>query len=128
VIALATPRVDDGDMDTFDGGPMDEPLLLKNVRQLPKPLERWLAANEPHYRRHFSKKAGIEYFANLCPKCGANFGDHFLHEVGGAFFPQVPEEAERMALVELPLEGEFEVQADWVMGAGELLLEFAIRR
>jgi hypothetical protein len=39
-----------------------------------------------------------------------------------------PEEAELMSLVELPLEGEFGIEADWVMGAGELLLEFAQRR
>lgn len=128
VIALATARVDDDDMNTMDGGPENESLLFKNVESLDPVLELWLATHEPHYRRHFSKNAGMEYFANLCPGCGANCGDHFLHEAGGAFFPMGPEEAALMSLVELPLEGEFEMEADWVMGAGNLLLEYAQRR
>jgi hypothetical protein len=128
VIALATACLDDGeDMDTFDS-PMDEPLLLTNVSSLAAPLEQWLAQNEPGFRCHFSKTAGREYFANHCQSCGANFGDHYLREVGGAFFPMNQEDAERMSLVELPFEGEFEIEADWVMGAGDLLLEFAQRR
>jgi hypothetical protein len=129
VIALAAARLDDGeDMDTFDGGPMEEPFLFKNVQRLAAPLEQWLAKNAPLFRRHFSKKAGLEYFANHCQNCGANFGDHFLHESGGAFFPINPHDAEHISLVELPFDGEFEIEADWVMGAGDLLLEFAQRR
>lgn len=33
-----------------------------------------------------------------------------------------------MSLIELPLEGDFKIEADWVMGAGDLLMEFAQRR
>ena len=128
VIALATSRMDDDDLDTMNAGPSAEPFLFKNVTSLDPVLERWFAAHEPHYRRHFSKRAGMEYFANLCPGCGANFGDHFMHEAGGAFFPMNPKEAALMSLIQLPLQGEFEIEADWIIGATSLLMEFAKRR
>lgn len=115
-------------MDTLDAGEEDEPILFKNVQHLDPLLESWFSSNEPNYRHHFSRKTGFKYLANLCPSCGANFGDHFLHEMGGAFSPIEPQEAEMIGLVKLPFHGEFPIEAEWVMGVGKLLLEFAQRR
>lgn len=126
VIALASTRVSDGEgLDTMNHPEPGELILLKNVEKLDPVLERWVTTCHRHYQRRFSKQAGKQYFANLCADCGANFGDFFLHEVGGAFFPVEPSHAKLMTVIQLPLEGEFELKADWVMGAGDLLWKCA---
>lgn len=125
VIALASSRISDGDMDSMDEGFSNDPFLLRNIETLPVELVKWFATNELHFRPFFSKKANMKYFTNLCPQCGANFGDHFLHELGGAFSPQTPEEAARLSIRTLPVQGDFELRAGYVSGAGELILQFA---
>ena len=106
---------------------MDETLWLTNVRMLAAPLERWFSEHESRFRRHLPKTAGMECFANHCQSCGPNFGDHFLHD-GGGFLPDGFCRCRKMSLGELPFEGEFEIEADWVETAGALLLEFTQRR
>ena len=125
VVALASSRISDGDMDSMSGGFINDPFLLRNIETLPAELAGWFAANEPHFHPFFSKRANMKYFTNLCPQCGANFGDHFLHESGDAFSPQTPEEAARLSIRTLPVQGEFQVRAGYVSGAGALILQFA---
>ena len=59
---------------------------------------------------------------NICPKCDAHFGDHFLfREPEGAFCPETEEDAGRAIIRNLMLHGTFEFDGAWHMGAGDIL-------
>lgn len=134
VIKLATPRVDaredeeDEELNTMDAAPEDELILLSYLKELPVPLNKWFIDNEPNFRIHSSQSIGESYYANLCDQCGVNFGDFYLHEVDGPYFPMRPEDAVSMVLVKLPFEGIYEVDSEYSYGSGDLIAQYAKRK
>ena len=97
-----------------DGGPAFEgPYFLRNIEELPEPLERALPVGTESFAKIASHTAGFSYYANLC-KCGANFGDHYLFsEPGSAFFPLGPDDLAKIKLVPIEAFDSFEVAASY---------------
>ena len=85
------------------------PILLSNIKAMPKEIEVHLAAFHPPFQKRHSKTAESVYYANTCAECDANFGDFFLFsEPEGAFFPFDEEQAKAINIMELPFDGEFD--------------------
>ena len=96
-----------------DGPAFEGPYFLRNIEELPEPLERALPAGTGSFAKVGSSAAGFAYYANLC-KCGANFGDHYLFsEPGGAFFPLGPEHLAKIRLVPIDWSESFDIPASY---------------
>ncbi len=105
----------------------EEPFVLSDIRSMPDEFLLAITAAQPNYERRHSKMADTEYFMNTCP-CGAHFGDFYLYcEPGGAFFPTEEDEASRVEVIELPIEGEHSIDCSPGMGTGGLILEHGKR-
>jgi len=129
VIALASPTVEEGDVECIDSETTDAALslILCDITEMPSHLLKMINSFHPAYRKHASKTAGRTYYANFCA-CGANFGDHFLFmEPGGAFFPMGPEDASSMTVRELPIEHSVKLRGSFCQGAEDLIFENAKR-
>lgn len=101
------------------GPPVVSSLVIQPVSRQAA-LEAHLAAAYPQYRRHFSNMAELEYFANVC-ECGANFGDYFLVDADGPFFPSDEDAASQVAILRLSFDGKMDFQASFSQGAGDLI-------
>ncbi|MHC1763394.1 MAG: hypothetical protein AB9869_03665 [Verrucomicrobiia bacterium] len=125
MIALAVDRLDEDDgEEAFEEG---EPFILSNIEELPKKLLDEIRLRHLAFEKRASKMAGSSYFMNLC-RCGAHFGDFFLHsEPGGAFFPDSEVDTSRIVIEKLPLTGRFDVVSSWGMGTGGLIFEHGNR-
>lgn len=130
VIALATSWVDEEKGDEGLNTYIEDQscfVLLTYLQKIPEIWGAWLEKHEPDFQPHFSQSAGLTYYANIC-RCGANFGDHFLHGMDGPFSPMEKAQAKGITLVQTPFEGEFEVECLWAIGGGDLIFDFAPRR
>ena len=105
-------------------GGKDEPLILSDLKKVPDLLLGQLRVIQPHIEWRFSRTAGDSYWANICPHCGALFGDFYLHsEPGGAFFPEDNEAASQILIHELKLSGPIEIDASWSLGIGGFIFK-----
>jgi hypothetical protein len=85
------------------------PILLSNIKAMPKKIADHLAAFHPPFQKRHSKTTQSVYYANTCDKCDANFGDFFLFcEPEGAFWPIDEEQARAINIMGLPFAGEFD--------------------
>lgn len=128
VIALATYRyidLESGDVeDSTDEG---QPFVLTSIVKMPIAIFAHVKKFHPFYRRHFSRTAEQEYYANLC-SCGANFGDFYLHsEPEGAFCPIDETQAKQMTITKLPFEGVYKFKCGWSLGAWDLIAAHAAK-
>lgn len=99
-----------------------QPFVLSDIRDMPEEFLLAITAVQPYYEKRYSKMAGREYFMNICP-CGALFGDFYLYcEPGGAFFPTEEDEAARIEVIEIPLQGSFEIDCTPGIGTGGIIL------
>jgi hypothetical protein len=127
VIAVATRHIRTVDFDYLDAG-SDEPAFLTNIEAMPQPIWEYLSAACPQFQKRRSNTMDMDYYANTCECCKANFGDFYLFsEPEHAFFPMDEEQAKRMSVVELPFTGVFEFQCSCGMGTGGLIFEHATR-
>jgi hypothetical protein len=101
-------------------------LILTYIEAMPAELERSLAETRPRFRKHHSKTADQTYFANTC-QCGANIGDHYLHEVDGPFFPQDEAEAAKVSIARVPAEGPTAFRASFSEGPGDRIWKWGRR-
>ena len=125
VIAIATRHIRTEDFDFLDAGDQG-PVFLMNIEAMPQPILEYLSAAFPQFQNRRSHTMEMDYYANTCKDCGANFGDFYLFNVGHAFSPMDAEQAKRMSIVELPYSGTFEFQCSWSMGsAGDLIFRHA---
>ena len=114
VYAIAATRVDDEEGAPFGG---DEPVLLRNITQLPAEITEAMAAHGAVLHLQSSKTAEMAYLANRC-SCGALIGDHYLSsEPGGPFFPTDIAGVSAVTLIELSSNGSFCARAEYSMGA-----------
>ena len=129
VIALATRRVIEPDVDVEDGlGDENEPVILSNIEQIPEAILRHILATHPGFEKRTSRTAGNAYYMNIC-SCGAHFGDFYLHsEPSGAFFPGTEEDASRIVVEELPFTGVFDFRCGYGVGLGAFIFEHGRRR
>jgi len=119
-VGLIAPKVADTE---------DEVCILSDISELPISVLTFVQKRFPTFKRKFSKTARMEYYANTCPKCGVLSGDFHLHsEPGGPFFPESEEDAARLTVEQIPLNGPIEVVAGLGVGAGDLILEHGRRR
>jgi hypothetical protein len=103
-------------------GGKDEPVILSDLKKVPDLLLGQLRVIQPHIEWRFSRTAGDSYWANICPHCGALFGDFFLHcEPGGAFFPEDDDNASRIQIHTLAVPGSIDIDASWGIGVGGLV-------
>ncbi len=109
-------------------GDEGEPYTLSEIEELPETVLSFIEKRAPNFRLTYSRTADFEYFANNCGHCGALIGDFFLHsEPGGAFFPNTEEEAEQLQLLEVPIEGGVEIEANGHQGLADVILANAKR-
>ncbi|WP_423395547.1 hypothetical protein [Burkholderia sp. LMG 21824] len=67
-------------------------------------VRRLIRGHCSNYYIDQSKMAESSYYMNHCVKCGAKFGDFFMHsEPGGAFFPVSEGEAKSITLTKIAL-------------------------
>jgi hypothetical protein len=88
-----------------------ESATLNCVRRLSDAALGEVRRLAPWMAWRYTKTAGIEYLANICPRCDAVQGDYYVHsEPGAAFFPLSAAEQAEIAVVwlETPLEAEAE--------------------
>lgn len=112
-------------------GELNGVATLSNISSLPDTLRRDIQARFPNFQLKYSKMAGSAYYANTCPKCGVITGDFFLHaEPGSPFFPtdEAEAEANRLTIEELPLSGPIELDAEFSVGLGEIILKHGQKR
>ena len=102
--------------------------VLTDVIALPKPILEYVQKRVPTYQYRYSKTVQTRYYANTCPSCGMLSGDFFLHsEPGAPFFPTCKDEACRLYLTEIPVQGPVHIRASFHVGTGELILNYAKR-
>lgn len=123
VIALAAKWSKDAALPENEQPEQGEPLILDNIHEMPEEILRHILSVHPQFEKRTSRTAETAYYMNLC-KCGANFGDFYLHnEPGGAFFPYDEQDAERITIEELPFTGAFEFDCSYGMGTGTIIFE-----
>ncbi len=121
VVALSCSKFTD--LDESDGEE-SEPILVSNVSALPDGLLKLIQGFHPHYEKRRSRMADADYFMNICPHCGAHFGDFFLFsEPEGAFFPMDDAALAAITIRKLPIEGEIEVDGSCHMGIASDIFE-----
>ena len=126
VIAIATRHLEESDPDALHEG--DEPVVLEDIQKMPGSILEYVVRVHPNYEKRQSKTSGSSYYMNTC-KCGAHFGDFYLHsEPGGAFFPTSEDEAKQILIEEIPLTGTFDFVCNYGMGTGSFIFEHAQKR
>ena len=119
-VAIIAPNVPDA---------RGEVCSLSGVRSLPGRVRRFIQKRFPTFRLKYSKTTQSEYYANTCPTCGVLSGDFHLHDEPGApFFPTTEDEASRLTIEEIPLDGPVQIEAALGMGTAELILKHAKKR
>ena len=100
-----------------------EPILLQNIEFMPEEFLAAIHHIQPHYEFRESQMADVSYFMNVCARCGAHSGDHFLFgEPGGAFLPQTDEEEAAIEVHELPFVGTYRFKCAPGLGTGGSIL------
>ncbi|MCA9304904.1 MAG: hypothetical protein R3B46_02115 [Phycisphaerales bacterium] len=64
------------------------------------------------FRKVYSQTAECEYYANVCPRCDAFAGDHFLHAPSSVFFPTDERDVEQLRIVDVPIAEPMTIVAD----------------
>ena len=106
----------------------DDLIVVHTVIEMPPVLLAEIQKIHPHYEHRRSRTINERYWMNCCSKCGVHFGDFYMHEEpGGSFFPMTEQEAERMVVRKLGITGVFELDADYSMGGGDIILAHARR-
>ncbi len=101
-----------------------EPVSLRNITDLPYDLLQVMRAYQPRYVKRESRTAGMSYYQNECWHCGVNIGDSYLFsEPGGPFFPDTPADASSVEVLDVPVIGSLEINADWGQGGVDLIFE-----
>jgi hypothetical protein len=122
VIALGAVSLSDDEGDPGRQRQVTECVLLSEIGVMPADVAEYLRRNFPRYARHYSRTAGMSYYANMC-ECGANFGDHFLFsEPGGAFYPETELDASQIMCMELPFRGQSTFDCSYNVGLGQMIL------
>jgi len=120
---VATTVEADGEVYGGEASP-PQPVALENISVMPRKLLDAVRDYQPNYALRWSKAAGMEYYQNGCPSCGANFGDHFLFsEPEAPFFPVACGDADRVEVFELPLIGTLQIIGGWGQGGTDLIFE-----
>lgn len=109
--------------DLYDEGPR----LVSFVTDMPDDLLDLIVERHPRYMLHRSRRANATYFTNMC-RCGGNYGDFYLHSKPGAgtFWPTCGEDADLLAVHELPVDGPVELDAR-IGGSLTFLLDYNAR-
>ena len=71
-----------------DGNFHRETVMFAYVQAVPSRLARYLKQYHRRYYKSFSKTAKTHYWMNHC-RCGAGFGDFFLHSEPGAVLSDI---------------------------------------
>lgn len=110
---------------SFDGGfrHVASPVILHSIETIPQSILDAMQRIGAHWECRHSKMAEVLYFMNIC-RCGAHFGDFFLHgHPDGPFFPIYPESATRYRIHMLSLAEPFELQAEFSEGVAYTFLD-----
>ena len=90
-----------------------ESVILSYIETLPDELLAIIHQRFPCFGRAFSATAGIDYYANVCPRCEALAGDHYLQSPGRIFFPTDGEEAAALCNEIIVVDGPVNVVASY---------------
>ncbi len=121
---LATLAEDDGESYGDPTARPVEPISLRNITDLPYDLLQVMRAYQPRYAKRESRTAGMSYYQNECRHCGANIGDFYLFgEPGGPFFPMSEDEVALVEVLDVPVIGTLEIEADCGQGGVDLIFE-----
>lgn len=106
----------------------DDLVVAHTILEMPPSILSEIQKWHPHYEHGRSRTINERYWMNVCSKCGAHFGDFYMHEEpGGSFFPMTEQEAEQMVIRNLGITGVFELHADFSIGGGDIILAHAKR-
>lgn len=103
--------------------------LFHYVKTIPDPVSGVIAEQFPFFQYKYSNTLKTKFWLNVCPKCKAAQGDHFIHcEMGEGFGVTSAQEASKILIVEtainaVRLDGESHVYSD----SHEFINEYAGR-
>ena len=103
-----------------------EVCILFYMEELPEVVLRFVRNHFPSFQLKYSKTTDSRYYANTCSKCGIIFGDNYLCEPDGPFFP-TEETAKGLTVKAIPLGESITVRAGAFGLGGDLLLKHAKR-
>lgn len=126
--ALGCEYLDEKDDEYSEEGEGDEikeePVSFSYISVVPERLAAYIEEKLPNYFLDWSNTTESFYYMNHCEQCGAHLGDFFLHsEPEHAFFPQTPEEVQRMKIIELKPQGTVKLSASPHWGSMEFILK-----
>ena len=111
----------------MDGNLHRETVMFAYVQAVPSRLARYLKQYHPRYYKSFSKTTETHYWMNHC-RCGARFGDFFLHsEPGAPFFPTSEGGFGEITLTELKGSGFVALTASPGFSSSDGLLQYSKR-
>ena len=121
---LAAVSYDGNDGEASDDWQRDV-ATLEYIKSLPPELDEYMSSRFDDYLPFFSKTVQDWYFANICPSCGANYGDFYLSSPNGPFFREPDLVGSTTLKYErLPLAGELEVDAAPSWGIAEVVFAY----
>lgn len=99
------------------------------IKELPGEVVSLLGRRYPFFRKRVSNLGGDgSYFINQCSRCGEPFEDLFLHsEPGVGFYLFSRQDAEKVVLRELPIDGSMLIQANFGLVVPDVILQFSPR-
>lgn len=99
------------------------------IKQLPAEVVSLLGRRYPFFRKRVSNLGGDgSYFINQCSRCGEPFEDLFLHsEPGVGFYLFSRQDAEKVVLRELPIDGSMLIQANFGLVVPDVILQYSPR-
>jgi hypothetical protein len=129
VVALAVMQIYSGDSELDKKVNADaKPFIVFYVEEMPQEILNYIYSVHPLFEKRMPKTTEFAYYMNTC-KCGAHFGDYFLHlEPGGAFFPMSKDDAIKVSIGELSLTGTFDFVCEYSIGQGTFIFEHAQRK
>jgi hypothetical protein len=126
VISLISSSVEDLEAEYEDDSMSEEIFILREIAMLPIPILSYIQQRVPTFTLRHSKTTNTKYYANTCPSCNVITGDFHLHnKPGSPFFPNDKDDAERLYIIEIPLDAPIEIDSGYHIGTGDLILKYA---
>jgi len=129
VVAIAVMQIYSSDSELDKKVNADaKPFIIFYVQEMPQEIFEYICLVHPLFEKRMSKTTEFAYYMNIC-KCGAHFGDFYLHQkLGGAFCLMSEEDAMKVSIEKLSFTGTFDFVCEYSIGQGAFIFDHAQRR
>ncbi len=127
VVSLAAGDVEDLVERTTTSGRYQGFFMLSDAPFLPEELRHAVQGFSPAYRVVEEPMTALYLYTNHCQSCDKKLEGFTLSQLGYAFGPRTVKEAEHMSVVDLPLEGPYDIDADYGFMSPNLIELYAKR-